>query len=152
MEPNSAAVIRPATLRDSRSIADLYMAARADALPLVKQVHSDEETRAWVHQILGQEGLLLVAEIGLHIVGFLRLVGEDLDQLYVLPDFYRKGLGSQLLARAKEVSPQRLRLYTFQSNERARAFYEHHGFRSVDYNDGTRNEENEPDILYEWNA
>jgi ribosomal protein S18 acetylase RimI-like enzyme len=42
--------------------------------------------------------------------------------------------------------------FTFQRNESASAFYEAHGFRIVDLNDGSRNEEGEPDVLYEWLA
>ena len=37
----------------------------------------------------------------------------------------------------------------FQRNSNARAFYEAQGFRAVGYTDG-RNEENEPDVKYEW--
>ena len=43
-----------------------------------------------------------------------------------------------------------IRLYTFQCNEAARHFYEHHGFRAIAYSDGSGNEEKCPDILYEW--
>jgi hypothetical protein len=54
-----------------------------------------------------------------------------------------------LLNEAKAISPQRLELWTFQGNSNARAFYETQGFRAVEYTDG-RNEENEPDVKYEW--
>ena len=33
---------------------------------------------------------------------------------------------------------------------RASKFYERHGFQAVGYSDGARNEEQCPDILYEW--
>ncbi|MGL5860746.1 MAG: hypothetical protein ACRCY9_05785 [Phycicoccus sp.] len=36
----------------------------------------------------------------------------------------------------------------FTRNTEARAFYERHDFRQVDSNDGSRNEENEPDMTY----
>ena len=42
-----------------------------------------------------------------------------------------------------------LRLYTFQSNEGARRFYERHGFAAVAFGDGSDNEEREPDVRYE---
>ncbi len=84
------------------------------------------------------------------VVGFLALDGDELDQLYLMPGHYRQGIGSRLVAMAKQESPGRLRLFTFQRNARARAFYEAHGFRIVDLNDGSRNEECEPDVRYEW--
>ncbi len=37
-----------------------------------------------------------------------------------------------------------------QRNNRARAFYERHGFRVARMTDGADNEEREPDILYVW--
>lgn len=40
----------------------------------------------------------------------------------------------------------------FQRNTGARAFYERHGFVAVDFNDGSRNEEKEPDATYRWTA
>ena len=91
-----------------------------------------------------------VARLDGHVVGFLTLIGDDLDQLYLRPGHYRRGIGSLLLTKAKERSAGRLHLFTFQRNERARAFYEAHGFRIVNLSDGSRNEEGEPDVLYEW--
>ena len=52
--------------------------------------------------------------------------------------------------RARALSPLRLELYTFARNEGARRFYEHHGFRAIAF--GQENEEDEPDVLYEWKA
>ena len=85
-----------------------------------------------------------VARLDGHVVGFLTLIGDDLDQLYLRPGYYRRGIGSLLLTKAKERSAGRLHLFTFQRNERARAFYEAHGFRIVNLSDGSRNEEGEP--------
>jgi hypothetical protein len=45
----------------------------------------------------------------------------------------------------------RLQLWTFQRNLRARGFYEARGFALVRQTDGSDNEEKEPDALYLWN-
>ncbi len=71
-----------------------------------------------------------------------------MDHLYVDPDSQGKGLGSALLAKAQGTN-QRLSLWTFQKNKRARKFYEAKGFRPVKFTDGA-NEEKEPDVLYTW--
>ena len=61
----------------------------------------------------------------------------------------RCGVGTALLRKAAELSPDGLRLFTFQRNERARSFYEKHGFRVVKF--GTSPPpENEPDVEYRW--
>jgi GNAT superfamily N-acetyltransferase len=137
---------------DAAGIAAVYLASRADALPYLRRVHTDDEIRNWISTVLLVRSETWVARIDHRIVGFMALVGDDLDQLYVLPGFYRRGIGRRFLHLAKARSPHRLRLFTFQKNERARAFYEAHGFRIVDMSDGTRNEEREPDVLYEWRA
>lgn len=42
-------------------------------------------------------------------------------------------------------------LKVFQRNTDARSFYERHDFIAIDSDDGSRNEENEPDMTYRWN-
>ena len=55
-----------------------------------------------------------------------------------------------LLRAARELAPDGFRLWVFQRNTQARDFYEHRGMRVVELTDGSRNEEHEPDALYEW--
>ena len=150
MSAAPAITIEPASPGDPGEIAALYLASRAEALPYLRRVHSDEDVRDWIATIRLAKGETWVAREAGRILGFLCLDGEDLDQLYLLPGQFRRGIGSLLLAKAKELSPERLILFTFQRNAAARAFYERHGFRLVDLNDGKRNEEGEPDALYEW--
>jgi GNAT superfamily N-acetyltransferase len=88
----------------------------------------------------------------LSVLGLLVLDGDWVDQLYVDPDQLGKGIGSCLLSVAKARSPEVLQLWTFAANHRARNFYEQHGFVITDRTDGTRNEEEAPDILYRWTA
>ena len=142
--------VERASVDDGAEIADLYLASRADALPFLRRVHPDDEVRCWIQTVLLCRGETWVARLDGHVVGFLTLIDDDLDQLYLRPGHYRRGIGSLLLTKAKERSAGRLHLFTFQRNERARAFYEAHGFRIVNLSDGSRNEEGEPDALYEW--
>ena len=150
MSAPPAITIERASPRDAGEIAALYLASRAEALPYLRCVHSDDEVRDWITHVRLAAGETWVAREAGRILGFLCLDGEDLDQLYLLPGQFRRGIGSLLLAKARERSPERLTLFTFQRNTAARAFYERHGFRLVDLNDGERNEEGEPDALYEW--
>ncbi len=91
-----------------------------------------------------------VADAGGRIVAVMVLDGEMVDQMYVSPADQRRGVGDAMLAHAKKLRPSRLRLYTFQSNTPARRFYEARGFIAIEFNDGARNEERAPDVLYEW--
>ena len=147
-----SAQLRPATAADVAEVADLFLASRRDALPYLPTLHTDDETRRWMAGAVFAAGGMWVAVVDRRIVGFAALNErrDHLDHLYLLPSWYGRGIGSALLAKAKEVSVGRLRLFTFQRNRRARAFYEARGFTVVDLNDGSRNEEREPDALYEW--
>lgn len=151
-QSSSPVVVTQAEVNDFAQVAELYLASRADALPYLNQVHTDEAVRAWIKGTLLQRRTTWIAKDQDKVVGFLSLLGDDIDQLYILPGYYRQGIGSKLLLRAMEESPKRLHLYTFQKNARARAFYESHGFRAIRFTDGSRNEEKEPDILYEWHG
>jgi GNAT superfamily N-acetyltransferase len=145
-------ILRPAVAADALEIADVFLAARRDALSFVAVLHSDDETRRWISDVVMRRSVMWVAVLDRKIVGFFSLLSDQLDQLYVQPGYYRQGIGDRLLAKAKQLSPRRLWLHTSQRNERARAFYEARDFVPVDFGDGSRNEEREPDVLYQWVA
>ena len=74
-----------------------------------------------------------------------------IDQLYVEPGLPRSRDRRTAGGSSRRSSvPGGLELYTFQVNDRARRFYERHGFRSRWFGDGTGNEEGQPDVLYRW--
>eukprot|EP01037_Dinobryon_pediforme_P012792 gene12792-12891_t len=110
------------------AVADCYLTSRAAALPTVAWAHGDDDVRGWVKSILIPQSEVIVAEQEGAAIGFVALGNGFVEQLYILPPFWRSGVGSQLLAYAKQRSPEGLKLYCFQQNLRARAFYEHHGF------------------------
>lgn len=58
----------------------------------------------------------------------------ELKALYVHPDAWGEGIGSELLVASLFAVPptyERLTLQTFRENQAARGFYEHHGFDRV---------------------
>jgi putative acetyltransferase len=63
-----------------------------------------------------------------------------IDQLYILPAWQGHRIGTALLQVAQDRF-DRLSLWTFQPNKRARSFYQKHGFVAVSETDGSRNEE-----------
>ncbi len=78
------------------------------------------------------------------------LAGSVLGQLYVHPDAQRRGAGSALLDKVKELRPAGFAFWVFQQNTHARRFYERHGCHLVRLTDGSANDEKTPDVLYEW--
>ena len=113
--------------------------------------HTDDEVRAWIRDELlpGTETWLAIDPDGT-TVGFMSLGVDVVDQLYLRPDRTGRGIGTRFIGLAKSLRPGGLELYTFQVNTGARRFYERHGFRVVDLDDGARNEEGQPDVRYRW--
>src|ERR1700730_7180573 len=144
-----AILVRRALATDGPDLARVVQAARRDALPYLPVLHSDEEDRRHFGR-LAETATAWIAEADGRIVAMLVLSERYVDHLYVEPSHQGRGIGGRLLALAKSSRPEGLRLYTFQRNERARAFYERHGFLAVKFGDGSANEEGEPDVLYEW--
>jgi GNAT superfamily N-acetyltransferase len=142
-------VLRRAEPADAAPVADVYLASihATYDFPLA---HSDDEVRGWVagHLVPAEE--TWVAEAGGQVVAMMALDAAGIDQLYVLPDWIGRGVGSRFVALAKERRPDGLELYTFQVNDRARRFYERHGFVAAAFGDGSGNEEGQPDVLYRW--
>ena len=110
--------------------------------------------RDWIPGALIASGRTTVAVVDGQVVGFLSVSndarGSWIDQLYLLPEWTGRGLGSELLELARGQLPAPIRLRTFQANQGARRFYERHGFRAAAFGDGSGNEERCPDVLYEW--
>jgi GNAT superfamily N-acetyltransferase len=146
----SAARLRRAVPSDAEAVAALHLAARRHAMPYLAELHGDNKVRAWIRDTLLPKAEVWVAEIAGEPVGYLALVDDILDHLYVGPEHQSQGVGGLLMARAKALRPAGLRLYAFQRNHHARAFYEARGFTPVEFSDGRSNQEGEPDVLYQW--
>jgi GNAT superfamily N-acetyltransferase len=137
---------------DASAVAEVYIASRRGAAAYMPTIHTDDDIRRWITAVMMPALEVWIAEAGGRVLGFLALDGETLDQLFVAPPVQRRGVGDRLLAKAKELRPHRLQLYTFQKNAPARSFYEARGFVAIDFNSGERNEEREPDVLYQWTS
>ncbi len=107
-------------------VAAVFALSRKHALPYLPQLHTPEE----------------------NIIAF---TPEWINHLYLLPQAQGRGIGSRLLALAKEQA-RTLDLWIFQKNLNAQRFYERHGFEVVRMTDGSKNEEREPDVLLRWIA
>jgi GNAT superfamily N-acetyltransferase len=141
--------VRRATAADAAAVAELFLASfhATYDFPLA---HTDDEVRGWIRERLIPDHEVWVATDDGFPVAMLALAPGWVEQLYVSPDRLGQGIGSRLLTLAKTRQPEYLQLWTFQVNERARRFYEHHGFVAVEETEGSGNQERQPDVRYEW--
>jgi GNAT superfamily N-acetyltransferase len=146
--------LRLATPGDADVVATVLLRSRKELVACAPLVHSDESVRGFVRQRLIPAGRTTVAVTESGVIGFLSWRVEAdaswIDQLYLLPEWVGRGIGTRLLERARRELPAPMRLYTFQCNEAACRFYERRGFRAIAFGDGSGNEERCPDVLYEW--
>ncbi|MFF9487790.1 GNAT family N-acetyltransferase [Streptomyces sp. NPDC014676] len=142
--------LRRALSSDAEAAAGVWLRSFAAALPGVVRPRSDDEVRDHFRHVLIPVRETWVAEAGGDVVGVMVLDGEELDQLYLAPEWRGHGIGDRFVALAKERSPGGLALWTFRVNAPAHRFYERHGFAPVEWTDGSGNEEREPDVRYVW--
>jgi len=143
--------VRLARVQDVVAVTDLLWSARQAAVPSVPPVVGNyERMHSWISGRLTETVDCWVTEDSQGLTAMLLLEPGWIDQLYVRPDMIGRGLGSELVAKAKETMPDGLQLWTFQSNLGAHKFYDRHGFIAVERTDGKGNEEQEPDVRYVW--
>ena len=141
-------MIRRATAADADAIAALFRRSYGthDFLPTL---HTPEEDKRFFAGVVADMEVWVAEDDG-ELLGFAALSEKVLEYIYVEPALHRRGIGSALMARAKERRPHGFRLWVFQRSEAARRFYDRHDFTLVRLTDGSANEEREPDALYEW--
>lgn len=132
-----------------RDAAMLRRLALWERLPWLLDVHTPEEDEDYWRTQLLPHRTILGAFSEQRLVAVIAYGENEIDQLYVLPGFQAKGIGTMLLHRAQEQMDE-IALWTFQRNTNARRFYERHGFVAKEETDGAGNEEREPDVLYHW--
>jgi GNAT superfamily N-acetyltransferase len=120
-------------------------------MPWLPVVHTAGEVLEFFRNQVIPNSEVHVACCGQMIAGFIARYGNHVDHLYVSPSFWNRAIGTLLLTRTQEDAAS-LDLWTFQRNSGARRFYERHNFTAMEFTDGSRNEEKEPDVRYVWEA
>lgn len=147
------ATLRGAKLDDASAVAEVITSSRRAFVSYAPMAHSPAEVLQWVRQTLIPSRGTTVASVSEKVVGVLAVSESDnigwIDQLYVSLGFVGRGIGASLLEYGLASLRRPVRLYTFQANAGARRFYERHGFRAVQFTDGSSNEERCPDVLLE---
>ena len=143
--------IRRARPEDLEAAVGVWERARWDAQPWLEErmSYSHDDNLRHFRGIVARESDVWLAIEEDEVAGLLALGQSQIDQLYVEPRSQGRGIGTALLDRAKELSPDGLTLFTHQRNERARSFYERRGFRAVQFGVSPP-PESEPDVRYAW--
>ena len=142
--------VRKAVMEDVSAIANLHVNSWAVAykglMPesYIARFSYERRHKLWTRMVGEQLAHVFVASHDHDIVGFMcfdDLRGDDtgkiakVSTLYVCPDFYRKGIGSLLLARCESelvrLDYEKVVLSSLESNESALRFYSSQGYQAT---------------------
>ena len=144
-------IIRDYQATDFDAVTILWRISREKSLPefQLEKGHFFYEDRNYFQNYVLKNNKVWVVELANRPVGFIAMNKDFVDQLYIDPDYQRRGIGKILLDFAREQSPDHLWLYTLQVNVNARAFYEKNGFVAEKFGVSPP-PESEPDVEYHW--
>ena len=111
--------IRRSRSDDAEAIADVHLDSRREATPWLPILHSREETVTYFTDVLLGEDVL-VAQADRIVVGFIALLCDHIDHLYIAQAYQHRRIGDKLLAIAKELHPDGRR-YGHSNGTRGRA-------------------------------
>jgi GNAT superfamily N-acetyltransferase len=123
-----------------------------DETSWMPRVHDHEDVERYYSDVVFQERQVKVADVDGKVCAFIALSDDAyVTALYVCPGYRREKLGKSLIDHAKTLFPDQLNLWTFDENKDAQRFYRRENFIEVKRTDGD-NEENLPDILFQWGS
>lgn len=156
--------LRQATPEDVEAIRDVAKATwEADYPDILHRETIEEGVEEWydrdqIEFELGEEDtVLLVAESDNEVVGFAHAVRTRrtgyILRVYVVPEHRQEGVGSELLASARDALLTRgvdsIQAMVLAANEPGNAFYEKFGFERVDEEETVIGEETFTENVYE---
>lgn len=132
-------------------LVEMWRASFEQAVGVVDPHPIEEQLRYFDEKVIPQNRVVVVCDPKTaRVIAFMASTPETVAQLYVHVDHQGQGIGSTLLDSAKRESRGTLRLFTFKVNERARRFYERHGFKAIRY--GFEEQFQLEDVEYQWTA
>lgn len=142
-------MLRQLAREETDQAAAVFRASFDQALPTLAGLHTPDEDRWFFRERVFVECRIWGYFNDQELVGIIAFRDGWIDQLYILPAWQGRRIGTALLQVAQDQF-DRLSLWTFQRNRKARRFYERCGFVAIRETDGSRNEEKEPDVMYSW--
>lgn len=149
---NLSIVMRPYRSDDLPILVELWHEAKQQAYtfsPFQKSL-TIQDDRSYFRNRLVKHYEIWVAEMEAdNLGGFFALKGDEIDQIFVDTIWQRHGFGKIMLAQAKLLRPDGLRLTTYLQNREACTFYQCNGFTAGEVSISPP-PENLPQIEYYW--
>lgn len=148
VEDLSMFVIRPYTDTDLDNVVALWQRSWSATFPNLVHPQPFDQWKSRFQNDYSKQGCTWVATTQDRVIGFLVVSDRVISQIFVEVEIQGIGIGTELLNHAKFLYPSGLRLTTLQQNEKARYFYEKHGFVAGAV--GVNPINGHPNIEYYW--
>jgi len=122
-------MIRQYRDQDLEDLLSAWAAASEIAHPFLTQEFLDLERKNIPNLYLPNAETWVCEDEG-RVVGFVALLGNELGAIFVHPSHQRRGVGWQLMDKAKELRGE-LVVEVFKANTMGRAFYVKYGFEII---------------------
>ena len=122
-------MIRKFETSDMDQVLDIWLTASIKAHNFVEQSFWESEVDDMRDQYLPSGETYVYDDMGI-VKGFVSLRGETLEAVFVSPNAQGKGIGQQLIAKAKELRAK-LNLAVYKENQNSLEFYKKCGFKIV---------------------
>lgn len=119
--------IRPYEDADLEHVIEVWLRGWESARLHIRNPHDAERLRSIIPKWIEGGVFSYVAVVSTSVVGFVMLKGETLGQLYVDPDYQRKGIGRKLVEFAKQIKASGFWLTAIATSYDAMRFYEREG-------------------------
>jgi putative acetyltransferase len=115
---------------DLPGVMNAWEAASAQAHPFLPPEFA-AEVREAIPKLYIPNAETWVAEYDGQVIGFVSLLGNEIGAIFVDPQHQGKGLGLQLMNKARDIKGQ-LEVEVFSKNSIGREFYRKYGFTQVE--------------------
>ena len=129
--PHALAVsLRPYDAKDEDAAIALWLRSWQATYPELDFAARLDWWRERWRNVLTKSADIVIAETGGEMIGFVTVDPQAcyLDQIVVAPEHWASGIGSALIAVAKQLSPSALELHVNTDNARAIRLYQNLGF------------------------
>jgi ribosomal protein S18 acetylase RimI-like enzyme len=147
--PNEEKIVRMFETSDESAIVRVWQRAGAVAYAEWTTPFTLEQTAAVFRRSVIGRCQVWVGTTDEKVVAFVAIAGSTIERLYVDPAHWRRGWGTRLVERAKELHPNGLEVDTDADDEAACGVYEKCGFRAVRYYTGQPGD-SPRGVTYKW--
>lgn len=119
-------MIRTLKSVDIATIKDLYIKSNSAVNLNVPEDHFQKDSIFFINETLHKCENMVFEENG-KVLGIISVSHDYIEGLFVLPKYWNKGIGSELLNHVLKIKNE-LRLQVYENNPNAIRFYQKHGF------------------------